>query len=500
MRNLSLKTQRSFVILMAFLSFFVGSVLLSSMYSMAASESRTITLRQGKADIVSMPDSVSDIMVANPAIVEVVALQPDKLYLVGLAVGDTNVIVLDAQGNTLSTLDVHVAMDTQTLQTSLKELFPTEDVKVSAVGTQIIVRGEVSNPEVSNKIQNVVAYYLASVFDGSAEKLTERATILLTVKGEQQVMLKVRLVEASRSIIRGLSVQTFLNGITTDTETGAWELREPGSQNGGPLAFSTSGGDALIAGSAAALEDVMLESTLFLKTGIDLFEYLGFTLKTLEKEGLVNILAEPNLTAVSGQEAGFLAGGEFPVPVGRDRDGNIIIEFKEFGASLSFRPIVLSDDRISLQMKTEVSSLDYSNDFGTEDLIIPGLKIRKASTTVEVPSGNTLMIAGILQSDTVKNLSGLPGIKDTPILGDLMSSDSFERQETELIVMVTPYLVKPFGHKGLDAQAQAKPAQPKKQERHPLERAFVANIQKTYGATATAPFMSEGGRYGYLVD
>jgi pilus assembly protein CpaC len=457
-----------------------------------------VTLRQGKAQIVSLPAAVADVMVADPNIVEVQAVQSNKLYVVGLAVGDTNVIALDAEGNTLNTLDVHVAMDTQTLQSSLDSLFPDEDVTVSAMGTQLILQGTVSSPGVANKVQSVVAYYLSGVFGEEFEALGDKATILLEVQGEQQVMLKVRLVEASRSIARNLGVQTFLNGMAT--EGGGFEFTEPGT--GGQWAFGAPRGappgvlgQSLISRSSAPLDDPIVETSLALWTGADAFQYLGFTLKALETEGLVNILAEPNLTAVSGETAGFLAGGEFPVPVGRDREGNIIIEFKQFGVSLNFRPLVLSEDRISLQLKTEVSSLDFSNAEQAGDLTIPGLDVRKASTTVEVPSGATLMIAGILQSETLKNISGLPGVKNTPILGDLMSSDSFTRSETELVVMVTPYLVKPFGHKGLDAEATPEPAQAPA-----LERAFLANVQKAFGPKALAKLTTEGGRYGYLVE
>jgi Flp pilus assembly secretin CpaC len=175
-------------------------------------------------------------------------------------------------------------------------------------------------------------------------------------------------------------------------------------------------------------------------------------LNALETDGLANVLAEPNLTAVSGEQAGFLAGGEFPIPAGRDQYGNVIIDYKQFGVSLNFKPTVMSEDRISLQLNTEVSSLNEGQGITLSELTVPGLDVRRASTTVEINSGGSLMMAGLLKSGNVKGLSGLPGIKDTPVLGDLVSSKSFQREETELVVIVTPYLVQPFADR-----VQAKP-------------------------------------------
>lgn len=462
-----------------------------------------LVLHQGKAEIVSMPSAVSDILVADPGIVDVTAVQPDRLYIVGVAQGNTNIIALDAQGNTLTRLDVTVTFDIKALQATLTELFPDEDVQVSTLQNSVILKGEVSTPEVANKVENVVAYYLSNVFDEDFDHLGSHANILLTVRGDQQVMLKVRLVEASRSILRELSTQTFANGITTNEETGSFALAPPGLQSGtlpagadvGALAFQNTGGDALIAGASEFLENsALLESTLWLNTGTDILGYLGLTLQALETEGLINILAEPTLSAISGEEASFLAGGEFPVPTGRDRDGNITIEFKEFGASLAFRPVVLSPDRISLNMETEVSALDNNNAYVNQGLTIPGLTVRRASTTVEMPSGGTLMIAGILQSQMTKSMAGLPGIKDTPILGDLMSSDSFQRNDTELIVMVTPYLVEPFGDKEVDVEKEREAPKPK-----PLKEAMTANMRRVYGAAALEDI--EGGQgHGYILD
>src|SRR5690606_18747438 len=183
-------------------------------------------------------------------------------------------------------------------------------------------------------------------------------------------------------------------------------------------------------GAGLALSgDPVAAGRLLFDSGISGIGTIGLFLNALEEENLVNILAEPNLTAVSGEQAGFLAGGEFPVPVGRDSVGNLVIEFREFGVLLDFRPVVMSDKRISLHMNTEVSSLDFDNAIVLSDVTVPGLDVRRAETTVEVPSGGSLMIAGLLQSEAVKGMAGLPGIRNTPVIGDLVSSDSFRRDD-----------------------------------------------------------------------
>jgi pilus assembly protein CpaC len=208
---------------------------------------------------------------------------------------------------------------------------------------------------------------------------------------------------------------------------------------------------------------------------------------------LSNTLAEPNLTAISGEQAGFLAGGEFPVPTGRDRNGNITIEYRAFGVSLNFVPTVVTDDRISLQLNTEVSSLDFNQGITISEVSVPGLDVRRASTTIEMGSGSSLMIAGLMKSEAVKNLAGVPGIKDTPVLGDLVSSHSFTREETELLVIVTPMLVQPYAENRHILRKDKAP------ETHQLAMTFAKNIRRIYGTKA--PEMNEkGDTFGYIID
>src|SRR5690606_34839579 len=244
----------------------------------------------------------------------------------------------------------------------------------------------------------------------------------------------------------------------------------------------------------------------------------------LERDGLVNTLAEPNLTAISGETAGFLAGGEFPVPTGRDQDGNVTIEFKEFGVALNFTPTVLSKDRISLQLATEVSARSDEDGLTLINTRIPGLTVRRADTTVQIGSGGTLMIAGLIKSDTLDNFNGLPGVKDVPVIGELFKSKSFSRGESELIIMVTPYIVKPYAEaSAIQAPAYNAPdtgsaalVRPeiraektmtpvaagmirRDQGDNALSRSFMQNLHAVYGKKTPAN-VGKGGTYGYIVD
>ena len=446
-----------------------------------------LQLTLGKADIIHLPDGVSDVLVANPTVVDVQAVQSNRLYTVGLNIGDTNIIVLDAAGNVVKRIDVHVTYDLQAIQSLVERLFPNESVKVGSIHDQILLTGKVSNPEAAAKIANLVGHYVSDLQDEEGV-IDELISNLLEVRGEQQVMLQVKIVEAERSVIKELGVNMNANDPNELAVTTLFGQTPPGSFIGsGPNGLNFGGGPGL-----GLTQDAVGTGSVFFDTKLQGIGTLGLFLSALEEENLINVLAEPNLTAVSGQQAGFLAGGEFPVPTGRDQFGNITIEFREFGVSLNFKPVVLSDDRINLQLNTEVSSLDNTNAVVLADLTVPGLDIRRAETTIEIPSGGSLMIAGLLQSQTAEGLTGLPGIKDTPVIGDLISSDSFRRDETELVVIVTGYLVEPFADKSKSEHV------PKK-EKSELAKIFSKNIRRSY-ALKDDELFSTAGAYGYIVD
>jgi pilus assembly protein CpaC len=446
---------------------------------------KTVSLTVGRADTLDLGQSVADVLVANPAVADVGTLRSSRLYIVGKTIGDTNVLAFDDQGNQLADISVRVRADEKTLKDAVREFFPGEDVEVKTVREDIILRGDVSTPAVANQVRD-----LASRFASEANR---PIVDLMHVKGEQQVMLKVKVIEAQRRVLREYGINTSLS--------------------------ATGGRSSLALAGATALTAPFATGSVMMDPGGPLGP-LTVGLQALERDGLVNTLAEPNLTAISGETAGFLAGGEFPVPVGRDQDGNVTIEFKEFGVALDFTPTVMSKDRISLQLSTEVSARSDEDGLTLIGTRIPGLTVRRADTTVQMASGGTLMIAGLIKSDTLDSFNGLPGVKDVPILGELFKSKSFSRGESELIIVVTPYIVKPYAEAvaiPVQRYAEAQDIQPvpaiapetsvvpvsaQMPRRHTddaLSRSFMHNLKSVYGKKATSN-VGNGASYGYIVD
>ncbi len=491
----------------------------------------SVNVMLGSAELVDLGQNVSDVLVANPGIIDVSPVRSNQLYIVGNALGDTNLMIMDDEGNIVKKMNVHVQMDTTKLEDMIEELYPDEDVQIRALTDQLVITGNVSTPAVSNSVANLVAQYAAEVQNVSATSIDEVVTNMLTVSGEQQVMLKVKILEVSRSALKDLGLETNLQNGSTGNWTGtvgtaaALGLGAPAQLGLFGLNFATGG-----------------------------FGPLQFLARAMEQEGILNTLAEPNLTAISGEQAGFLAGGEIPIPTQLDRNGNLVYEFRPFGVSLNFRPTVMSASRISMQMTTEVSSTTTEEALQLNGINVPSFNVRRAQTTVELPSGGTLMIAGLIQSDSISGLTQIPGVKDVPVMGDLMKSDTFKRNESEVVVLVTPYLVKPFAQNqsaeapepapvpmsdanqpadmnsvprlsmaDLEENSQGKridmapaaglsqqkmlaqsPIEPKRaapeRERSALGRVFEANMSRTYGAKKMEAVTKNIGSFGYITD
>lgn len=417
-----------------------------------------LKLLVGKAETVDITAPVADILVANPAVVDVGALSPKKLYVVGKTIGDTNILLFDENQNTLATLDVNVSQDNGNLSRTIKAFFPDEHVKADTVNSNIVLTGKVSNPARAGQIREVAGRFL-----GEDETIVD----LMAIGGEQQVLLKVKIVEAERNILREYGIDPDIS-IGTGNFTGSTATDALGPLTGTP--FSTG--------------------SLVFDTGNTTISGI---ISLLEQEGLLNTLAEPNLTAISGQRAEFLAGGEFPIPVGQN-NGNVTIEFRQFGVALGFTPVVLSNDKISLNLETEVSTLSNEAGIVLEDTAIPSISVRRAQTNVELPSGGSLMIAGLIQSESADTMNSLPGINQLPILGDLFSSQSFRRNESELVVMITPYLVNPIA-----SEAAQVVNSKNKESTKPLTTSFSKNLKKAYGDKAPQN-ITKGPAAGYILD
>lgn len=462
-----------------------------------------IDIMLGKAEMVTIPGEAADVLVANPDIVDVMAVKANRLYLVGSNLGDTNIMALDNDGNVLKKINVHVRMDTHRLQSMIEELYPHEQVEVRALNDQVVLTGNVTTPAKAGKIRNLVSHYVGEI-QGSAAADAERLIVnMLKVQGEQQVMLRVKIVEASRNALKDLGL-------------------EANSPSGGGI---DQVGATLATAAGLGLSGPTQLGVAALNYGSGTFGNLNYIARALEEEGIVNTLAEPNLTAISGEQAGFLAGGEFPIPSQLDRNGNLTYEFRPFGVSLNFRPIVMSPNRISLQLTTEVSTTSFEQNLQLNGVNVPTFNVRRAETTVELPSGGTLMIAGLLQSDSISGLTKLPGVGDIPVVGDLIKSDTFQRDESEVVVMITPYLVQPFAqnravqktaptqnnmmsYKGPninygalvpdDGDLPMLPPEPSRQESQ-LGDMFATNIRKVYGKKSPKDLLSQESGFGYIL-
>ena len=483
----------------------------------AGSYSKTVQLIAGKADTVELNGAVADVLVANPAIADVGTLRANRLYIVGKAMGDTNVLAYDDKGNQLANIIIQVRMDDRSLQDSLREFFPTEKVVVRTVKNNIVLSGEVSSPAVANQVRDLASRFLIG---DSKQTLVD----LMKVDGEQQVMLKVKVVEASRAVLRELGIQT---NYRTLGQVNTQETSNVPNAGGSPKPIGTCS----TVGGTLFTNDVGMAASPFGSAALTVGA-LTSTINALEQNGIVNTLAEPNLTAISGETAGFLAGGEFPLPTSRDTSGNVTIEFKQFGVSLNFTPTVLNKDRIALHLSAEVSAQDASAGFSQGGLIIPGLSVRRAETTVELGSGSTLMIAGLMDSNTIHSMNGYPGIQDLPIIGQLFKSKSFQRNESELLFIVTPYLVNSYAEANAVAEKSTPPKLPGSpapvlekaaivpekmgskmpavpvstvQEAQsqasvsPLSQSFIANLRKVYGAKVPEN-VGTGSGFGYIVE
>ncbi len=478
------------------LAFMVGSTTMATankanISPLGFQKTPDVELMLGKADIINISGDIADVLVADPSVVDVMAVKSNRLYLVGSALGDTNIMALDDQGNILKKFNVHVNLDTEQLQSVVMELYPDEAVSIRTLNDQVLLTGDVSTPSVAAKITELVSRYTADATNATGDE--SPIVNMMAVRGEQQVMLRVKIVEASRSALKDLGI-------------------ESNSLSGGGIGdlgatFNTS--------PALGLANPVQLGVAALNYSSGDFGNLNFLARALEEEGIINTLAEPNLTSISGEQAGFLAGGEFPIPTQIDENGNLVFEFRPFGVSLNFKPIVMSEERISLQLTTEVSTTSFDESLQLNGINIPTFNVRRAETTVELPSGGTLMIAGLLQSDSISGLTQLPGVGDIPIVGDLVKSDTFSRNESEVVVMITPYLVKPFAQNrsqaqsvtslsdiqdnGSSAYGSLEPQrEPVRQENH-ISDLFAANIRRVYGDDAPETLLA-AKRGGYILD
>ena len=439
------------------------------------SGAQLINLPRGSSMAIDLPSDARDVIVPNPLVAEAMLHSPRRITIIGLQPGETDAVVLDAAGRTILSLRIRVDAGVSALQDTLGRVMPGSQVHAEAVNDSIILTGPVNSPGEADRAAQV-----ARAFVSAPEKVIN----MMTIAGSDQVMVKARVIEVQRTAIKqlGLDVNAVLNNVADGLSlTQGATFGVSGNQlGGGILNYADRSGDG---------------------------NSLTTSIRAFERAGLVRILAEPNLTSVNGENAEFLAGGEFPVPTGRSVDATtgqvtIGVEFKPFGVRLAFRPIVLSQGRISLQLSTEVSELTSAGAFtlggtGADALVIPALNVRRASSTVELPSGGSMMIAGLLREDTRQNIDQLPGIGSLPVLGALFRSRDYLSGETELVIIIEAYIVSPTSPGRLQTPADGLVIA------NDAQTMLFGQLNQQYRPTGTATAASSAGwsgPVGYVIE
>ena len=422
---------------------------------------KQVKLGLNKSIAIELPRNARDVMVSNPKVVDAVMRTPRRAFLFGMALGEANVFFFDQAGQQIAVLELQVSRDLKVLQSTIRSMLPGSSIKVESIGESIVLRGSAASAADAQSAGDIAASFI-----GDKDKILN----MVAAAGEEQVMLRVTVAEVQRNIIKQLGIDLS------------------GSLNAGSLASSVITGNPFSVAGALIGNN---QATLTWSEGSD---SISANIKALEQNGVVRILAEPNLSAISGESAEFLAGGEFPVPTSRDADGNISLEFKPFGIGLSFTPVVLGSGRISLKVNTEVSELTEEFSFQLNGLTVPGLKVRRASTMVELPSGGSLAIAGLIRDDYRQIINGVPALKELPVLGTLFRSRDFQRKQTELVIIVTPYMVRPVNRKKLEDPGRNLEAASDPQT------IFLDRLNRIYGVGGAGAKGAYHGRIGFIVE
>lgn len=438
--------------------------------------SRTLEVPMNRAVVVESDEPFAELSIANPAIADISSLSDRTIYVLGKAPGLTTLTLLDANGRLITNVDVRVAADISEFKERLRQILPNEKIEVRTANDGIVLSGTVSS---TGRLQRAL--------DLAERYAPERVSNLMVVGGIQQVMLKVRFAEMQRSVSKSLSTSLALNGSTLGGNLGI---------NGGSNTLNNSGGIATALGGKVPSGSQNNGAMVF---GFNAGSVeVGVLLEALETKGVVRTLAEPNLTALSGQEAKFLAGGEYPVPVSQD-GGSVTVQYKPFGVELNFIPRVIDGDLINLELEAAVSSLDSANGATYNGFSIDAFRRREAQTTVELRDGESFAIAGLLQDDFQDSAGQVPWLGDIPILGTLFRSASYQRSQSELVVIITAHLVTPTRGEVL--------ALPTDRIRPPSEKDLflngkVANTGRRpqKGAAGEVAKQDFGGSYGYVME
>lgn len=449
--------------------------------------SKRIELGIGKSFIMDLPRDAREVFVANPKVANAVVRSARKIFVIGLADGNTSLFALDAEGRQIAQLEINIGRDMNVLRKLLKTAMPTSNIVVSPVGDSIVLTGGVDSAAEAAQAMDIAKGFIGISAVGGAPTagggsfggtVVEGKVInSLTIRGRDQVMLRVTVAEVKREVVKQLGV----NGL------GEWQVGKFNIIGSNDNPFRIQGPQ-----SSSQVRFANTAGTRFAN------------LQAYERAGVLRTLAEPTLTAISGESAKFTAGGEIPVPksetctpvIGSIQPSCTIgVEYKPFGVSLVFQPVVLAAGRISMRVSTEVTEIDASSQIRVASSTVPAFRIRKSDTTVELPSGGSMAVAGLIQQSQRQIINGIPALMNVPVLGTLFRSRDYVRDETELMIIVTPLLAKPVAAADL-----ARPDEGFTDSKDP-QAAFIGRLNKIYG-TAGAP--NDGRRYrghvGFIAD
>ncbi len=454
---------------------------------------RVVQLPLSKSKIIDFEEDIRDVLVSDPKVADAVVRSSRRLYLIGNKFGTTNIVVFGGSGRPIANLELQVQVDTQALEGLLKRLLPRSDVRVEAVAGTVVLSGTVGSGG-----EAIQAYEVASKFVGapiesgaggssgpsgataggmggtSTAGSSIQVVNALTIRGKDQVMLKVTIAEVQRDIVKKLGID-----LTSAITNGNWAT-----------ALATSNPFPITPGY-----EMSTSATGRLNFGGG--NSISGRLSALEQNGFLKTLAEPNLSALSGEQAQFLVGGEYPIPVanGNGSGGTTVsIEWKTYGIGLNFQPVVLDENRISLTVKTEVSELTSEGAVVFSSLTIPALRVRRASTTLEIPSGGAMVLGGLIKDDVKQALAGTPGLLKLPILGTLFRSRDFQRSQSELVIFVQPLVVRPV------AAGQLERPDRNLQPAGDAAGYFLGRLNRMYRTVDRGQRGAYHGQYGYIYE
>ncbi len=463
-----------------------------------AATSRKIELTMGRSIVIDLPRDAKEVFVANPKVANAVVRSTRKVFVIGMEDGATSIFIMDGEGRQITALDVTVARDLQlgALRQILTQSIPGARFDIRTAGSSIILSGSVASAaEAAQAIDIANAFVGQSGSGGSggaalgaaAGSAPTRGTVInnITIRGRDQVMLRVTVVEVARTVLKqfGINVNGSWSGLSLSNSA-------PLALNGG--AFPSGNG---LSGTVGALNGVGGPG-------------ITATLRAFEQAGVSRVLAEPTLTAISGEAAKFTAGGQIPVPSNLTCTQNVGVQtctpsiaFKSYGVSLTFTPVVLAENRISIRVGTDVTEIDQQNSINIgagssgSTVAVPGFTVRSSETTVELASGASMMTAGLIQQRNKAAISGLPGLINLPIIGALFRSRDYQRQETELMIMVTPYIAKP-----MEARQPARPDDGFV-DAQDAQGILLGRLNRLYGVAGASPLgPAYRGRVGFITD